>query len=267
VDNMSWKLAGKQLSSRLCLGTVHYPSLAILKEAVFTAQAEVITVSLRRETSAKKAQNSFFDFLKTLRCQLLPNTAGCRVASEAITMAEMAREIFQTNWIKVELVGDDYSLQPDCFELLKACRVLVQRGFDVFPYCTDDLVVCQRLLDCGCHMLMPGVAPIGSGKGILNPYNLAVLRARLPNVNLVIDAGIGKPSHATLALELGFDGILLNTAVALAGNPVQMASAFRHAVIAGRAAFEAGIIPERNTAQPSTVLIDTPFWQQQTITL
>lgn len=259
---MSWNLVGKQLGSRLCLGTVHYPSLAVLKDAVFSAQADVITVSLRRETSIKKDQNNFFNFLNTLNCQLLPNTAGCRLANEAITMAEMAREIFKTHWIKVEVIGDDYSLQPDCFELVNACKILIQKGFEVFPYCTDDLLVCQRLVDCGCRILMPGIAPIGSGKGILNPYNLAVLRARLPNVNLIIDAGIGKPSHAAQAMELGFDGILLNTAIALAGNPVHMANAFRHAVIAGRLAFEAGMMPERNTAQPSTSLIDTPFWQQ-----
>ncbi|MES2142263.1 MAG: thiazole synthase [Pseudomonadota bacterium] len=258
---MSWSLAGRQLTSRLCLGSVHYPSIAILKDAVIASKAEVVTVSLRRETSVTKGENSFFEFVKTLNCHILPNTAGCRLASEAIAMAEMARQIFQTNWIKLEVIGDDYTLQPDSFGLVEASKVLIQKGFEVFPYCTDDLILCQRLVDCGCRILMPGAAPIGSGKGLLNPYNLALLRARLPNITLLVDAGIGKPSHAVQVMELGFDGVLLNTAIALAGNPVQMASAFRDAIIAGRAAFEAVTILERNTAQPSTSLIDTPFWQ------
>jgi len=177
----------------------------------------------------------------------------------------MAREIFQTHWIKLEVIGDDYNLQPDPFELVKAAETLVKKGFEVFPYCTDDLVLCQRLIDCGCRILMPWAAPIGSGKGLINPYALETLRMRLPEATLIVDAGISKPSHAVQAMELGFDAVLLNTAVSLAKHPVQMASAFRDAVIAGRTAFEAGMMFERNIAHPSTSLVDTPFWHQEII--
>jgi thiazole synthase len=197
-----------------------------------------------------------------MNCHLLPNTAGCHHADEAVNLAEMARELFQTNWIKLEVIGDDYNLQPDPFELVKAAAILVKNGFDVFPYCTDDLVVCQRLIDSGCKILMPWAAPIGSGKGIINPYALATLRARLPDITLIVDAGIGKPSQAAGVMEMGFDAVLLNTAVSAARDPVTMAAAFRDAINAGRAAYEAGLMPERNTAHPSTSLIDTPFWHQ-----
>jgi thiazole synthase len=178
-------------------------------------------------------------------------------------MAEMAREIFATNWIKLEVIGDDYNLQPDPVELIKAAKILNQRGFIVFPYCTDDLVICQRLRDCGCEILMPWAAPIGSGRGVLNPYALETLRSRLPDVTLIVDAGIGKPSQAAYVMEMGFDAVLLNSAVALAADPVKMAGAFHDAVKAGRSAFEAGMMPERNMAHPSTALLDTPFWLQE----
>lgn len=258
-----WKLADKILSSRLLLGTAQYPSLEIMKKAIIAAEVDVITVSLRRQLAHKHDAETFWQFIKTLNLHLLPNTAGCGNAQDAITTAEMAREIFSTNWIKLEVIGDDYNLQPDPFELLKAAKILVQRGFEVFPYCTDDLVLCQRLVDCGCQIIMPWAAPIGSGKGILNPYALETLRARLPDITLIVDAGIGKPSHAVQALELGVDGVLLNTAVSLAKNPIQMAMAFRDAVSAGRNAYESGMMPERNFAVPSTSLIDTPFWHQE----
>lgn len=260
-----WQLANKTLTSRFMLGTAQYPSLQIMREAIITAQTKVITVSLKRQSPQEKAGDAFWNVIKELDCHLLPNTAGCHNANDAITTAEMAREIFNTNWIKLEVIGDDYNLQPDIFELVKAAKILIEKGFEVFPYCTDDLVLCQRLIDCGCKILMPWAAPIGSGKGIINPYALEILRARLPNVTLIIDAGIGKPSHAVQAMELGIDGVLLNTAVSLAKNPIQMAAAFRDAVIAGRAAFEAGMMPERNIAHPSTSLLDTPFWQQEKI--
>jgi thiazole synthase len=174
----------------------------------------------------------------------------------------LSRELFDTSWIKLEVIGDDYNLQPDPFELIKAAKTLLTEGFDVFPYCTDDLVLCQKLVDMGCTILMPWAAPIGSGKGLINPYALETLRHRLPKTTLIVDAGIGKPSHAVQVMELGFDGVLLNTAVALANFPIIMATAFRHAAIAGYSAFQAGIMPERNIAHPSTSLIDTPFWHQ-----
>lgn len=258
-----WQLANKICSSRLLLGTAQYPSLELMRDAILTAECNIVTVSLRRQTPQKKGGETFWNYLKELNCDVLPNTAGCRNAADAIMVAEMARDIFQTNWIKLEVIGDDYTLQPDLFELVKAADLLIKKGFEVFPYCTDDLVTCQRLIDCGCRIIMPWAAPIGSGKGLLNPYALAILRERLPDVALIIDAGIGRPSHAVLAMELGFDAVLLNTAVSLAENPVKMATAFRDAVRAGRAAYEAGMMPERNMASASTSLIDTPFWHQE----
>ena len=198
-----------------------------------------------------------------LNCHWLPNTAGCYSAEEAIATAEIARELFHTHWIKLEVIGDDYTLQPDPFELVKAAKILVNSGFEVFPYCTEDFILCQRLLDCGCRILMPWAAPIGSGKGLINSYALSILRERIPEATLIIDAGIGRPSHAVQAMELGFDGVLLNTAISLANHPIQMAQAFRDAVSAGRRAFEAGMMLERNKAYPSTALTDTPFWHQE----
>lgn len=261
-----WKLADKILESRFLLGTAQYPSLQIMRDAIITSKTNVITVSLKRQSSHATGDNVFWDSIKDLNCHVLPNTAGCHNADDAINTAEMAREVFQTNWIKLEVIGDDYNLQPDPFELVKAAKQLIQNGFEVFPYCTDDLVLCQRLIDCGCQILMPWASPIGSGKGIINPYSLETLRARLPHTTLIIDAGIGKPSHAAQAMELGFDGVLLNTAVSLSKHPIQMASAFRDAIIAGRSAFNAGMMLERNMAHPSTSLLDTPFWHQEVVT-
>jgi thiazole synthase len=257
-----WYLAGVNLSSRLLLGTAQYPSLTVLAEAVKASATNVLTVSLKRQLAHDKSDSIFWSYIKKLNKHVLPNTAGCRKAAEAITLAEMARELFETNWIKLEVIGDDYNLQPDPFELVKAAKELVQRGFEVFPYCTDDFVVCQRLLDSGCTILMPGAAPIGSGKGMLNPHALTTLRLRLPHCTLIIDAGIGKPSHALQALEMGYDGVLVNTAIAAAIDPVKMAQAFQLAVEAGRFAYEGGMMAERNMAHPSTALLDTPFWHQ-----
>lgn len=258
-----WHLAERTLSSRLLVGTALYPSLQSMRDAILASKAEVITVSLKRQVAGGARDNSFWNYLQALNCHLLPNTAGCHSAEDAITTAEMAREIFQTHWIKLEVIGDTYNLQPDPFELVKAAKILQARGFEVFPYCTDDLVLCQRLIDVGCRILMPWGAPIGSGKGLINPYALETLRMRLPEVTLIVDAGIGKPSHAAQALELGFDGVLLNTAIAHAHDPVQMAAAFQAGVVAGRLAYEAGMMAARAFAAPSTPLIDTPFWHQE----
>jgi thiazole synthase len=258
-----WLLADKPINSRLLLGTASYPSLEVMTDAIKASNTHVITVSLKRQMPGSSRDDLFWQIIQSLGCHILPNTAGCRDAQTAITTAEMARELFQTSWIKLEVIGDDYSLQPDPFELLKAASELVKRGFEVFPYCTDDLILCQRLIDCGCRILMPWAAPIGSGKGLLNPYALETLRERLPDITLIVDAGIGKPSHATRILELGFDAVLLNTAVACAIQPIIMAEAFAYAVKAGRNAFEAGLMPERLAAQSCTPLIDTPFWHQE----
>lgn len=259
----SWTVYGETLGSRLFLGTARYPSPKILAEAVEASGAEVLTVGMRRQAPSEVGGGSFWERIAGLGRQILPNTAGCHTATEAVTLAEMAREIFGTDWIKLEVTGDDYNLQPDPYGLIDATAQLVERGFKVFPYTTDDLVVCTRLRDLGCEIVMPWGSPIGTGKGLLNPYALETLRARLPDVSLVVDAGIGLPSHAARALELGFDGVLLNTAVARADDPVEMASAFAHAVQAGRIAYRAGAMAESETAEPSTPVVGTPFWHDR----
>jgi len=257
-----WNLTDQTLDSRLLIGTALYPSPAIMQEAIKASGSEVVTVSLRRQNAGQGGGDDFWQLLKSLKLNILPNTAGCHSVKEAITTAQMARELFGTNWIKLEVVGDEYNLQPDPFGLLEATKELISQGFEVFPYCTDDLVLCQKLAEAGCRILMPWGAPIGTGKGLLNPYALKTIRERMPELTLIVDAGIGLPSHAAQALEMGYDGILLNTAVAQANNPVKMAEAFKHSLIAGRAAFEAGAVQEKNLAQPSTPTLGTPFWHQ-----
>lgn len=250
---------GVTLSSRLLLGTALYPSPAILTDAVRASGAEVVTVSLRRESGVARSGQAFWQIIQSLGLRVLPNTAGCHSAAEAVTTAKMAREVFATNWIKLEVIGDHDTLQPDPFGLVEAARILVQDGFQVFPYTTEDLVVADRLLQVGCRVLMPWGAPIGSGRGLNNPYALRSLRRRFADVPMVVDAGIGLPSHAAQAMELGFDAVLLNTAVARAGNPVAMAGAFRQAVEAGRAAFLADPMEARDMASPSTPVFGQPF--------
>lgn len=254
-------LAGTTLSSRLFLGTAQYPSPDILAKAIEAAQPGLLTVSLRRESAAGKGQK-FWEIIKGFNIPVLPNTAGCHSAAEAVTTAEMAREVFGTNWIKLEVIGDDYTLQPDPFGLLEAAETLVGKGFTVFPYMTDDLVLAEKLAAAGCGILMPWGAPIGSGRGLNNPYALKLLRERFPSLTLAVDAGIGAPSHAAAAMEMGYDAVLLNTAVAKAGDPVAMAGAFAKAVEAGRAAYRSGIIAPQESASPSTPLIDKPIWHQ-----
>jgi thiazole synthase len=255
-----WTIAGTQLRSRMLLGTAHYPSLQVLSDAVQASGTEVLTVGLRRLQPESGGGNSFWQRIRTLGCRVLPNTAGCHSAQEAITLAQMAREIFDTPWIKLEVVGDDYTLQPDPFGTVEAARTLAREGFAVFAYTSDDLIVAQRLRDAGCAAIMPGAAPIGTGRGALNPYALSTLRERLPDAVLVVDAGLGRPSHAAQVMEMGFDAVLLNTAVAQAGDPVRMARAFAQAVEAGRSAFESTPMPERQTAQASTPTVGMPFW-------
>lgn len=256
----SWSVYGKTLRSRLFIGSALYPSPRIMLDSIRASGADVVTLSLRRQAPDSKSGDHFWKYIQSSGCLLLPNTAGCHTAQEAVTLAKMSRELFETDWIKLEVIGDDYNLQPDPFGLLEATGQLIQDGFKVFPYCTDDLVLCQRLQDLGCEVLMPWGAPIGTGKGLINPYALEVLRARLPDVNLLVDAGIGKPSDACQAMELGFDGVLLNTAVAQAFDPELMAAAFSDAVSAGRKACAGGMIPSRNLARPSTPVPGTPFW-------
>ena len=195
-----------------------------MEKAIQESGAEVVTTSLRRQSPGTKGGQSIWDRISKLGCHVLPNTAGCHSAHEAVTLAQMSREIFETNWIKLEVTGDEYNLQPNPYELLTATEQLLALEFEVFAYCTDDLVVCQRLYNLGCEVIMPWGSPIGTGKGLINTYALETLRDRLPGAKLLVDAGIGLPSHAATALELGFDGVLVNTAVATADDPVAMAN-------------------------------------------
>lgn len=257
----AFHIADVALNSRFFLGTASYPSPQILQQAITASGAEVVTVGLKRQMAAGGAgtQNDFYAMIRACGARLLPNTAGCRSAREAITLAQMARELFGTHWIKLEVVGDEHTLQPDPFELITATTELVRDGFEVFPYCTDDLVSCQRLLDAGCRILMPWGAPIGSGQGLVNPYALRTLRARLPGVPLIVDAGIGSPADAVQAMELGYDAVLLNSAVAHARDPVQMARAFKLGIESGRLAYEAGIMAQQDMAVASTPVTGRPF--------
>lgn len=260
----AWNIADTAVNSRLLIGTALYPSPAIMQDALRASSASIATVSLRRQNPSAGSGNDFWNLLKTLPLRLLPNTAGCHSAKEAITTAQMARELFDTHWIKLEVIGDDYNLQPDPYALLEACKELISQGFEVFPYCTDDLVVCEKLVEAGCRIIMPWGAPIGTGKGLLNPYALQTLRERLKDITLIVDAGIGAPSHAARVMEMGFDGVLLNTAIAKSISPVNMAQAFAKAIEGGRLAYEAGLMPERSLAQPSTPTLGTPFWHHET---
>ncbi|MCP5280189.1 MAG: thiazole synthase [Rhodoferax sp.] len=256
---MTFPIADLVLQSRFFLGTAGYPSPAVLQQAIAASGAEVVTVGLKRQLAHGSPPGDFYARIRASGARLLPNTAGCRTAAEAVVLAQMARELFDTHWIKLEVVGDEYTLQPDPFELVQAASTLVREGFEVFPYCTDDLVTCQRLLDAGCRILMPWGAPIGSGQGLLNPYALRQLRARLPDVPLIVDAGIGSPRDAVQALELGMDAVLLNSAVAQAHDPVLMARAFRLGIEAGRLAWEAGIMARQDMAVATTPVTGRPF--------
>ncbi|MCK0196543.1 thiazole synthase [Ancylobacter sp. 6x-1] len=243
---------GTQVSSRLLLGTAQYPSPAILADAIRASGSQIVTVSLRRESGVSKAGQSFWSLIKDLGVKVLPNTAGCKTVKEAVTTAQMARELFGTPWVKLEVIGEDDTLQPDVFGLVEAARILCRDGFEVFPYTTEDLVVAEKLVSAGCEVLMPWGAPIGSGRGLNNPYGLRSMRAHFPRIPLVVDAGIGLPSHAAAAMELGYDAVLLNTAVAKAGDPARMARAFARAIEAGREAFVADPMEARDMAAPST---------------
>jgi thiazole synthase len=248
-----------EMESRLILGTALYPSPAVLAEAVRASAVEMVTVSLRRESAERRDGQAFWNLIRELGVKVLPNTAGCHTVKEAVTTAQMAREVFDTNWVKLEVIGEHDSLQPDLFGLVEAARLLTEEGFQVFPYTTEDLVAAERLVEAGCRVLMPWGAPIGSGLGLNNLYGLRSLRAHFPDIPLVVDAGLGLPSHAAAAMELGYDAVLLNTAVAKAGDPAAMAAAFAEGVRAGRLAFEADPMEPRDMAAPSTPVIGKAF--------
>jgi thiazole synthase len=253
-------LYGQAFASRIMVGTALYPSPAIMQDAIRAAGSELVTVSVRRESAGSGTGAAFWSLIRELGVAVLPNTAGCRTVREAVTTARLARELFDTPRIKLEVIADEETLQPDVVGLVEAAAILVKDGFEVFPYTTEDLGVAQRLVEAGCRVVMPWAAPIGSARGITNRKALELMRQRLPDVALVVDAGLGAPSHAAEAMEIGFDAILLNTAIAKAEDPVAMAKAFRLAVEAGCLAREAGLMTPRDFASPSTPVIGTPFW-------
>ena len=245
------ELGGKEYRSRLILGTSHYPNPKIMVDALQESGTEMVTVSIRRLNISDKEAGSILDYIDRDRYDLLPNTAGCYTARDAVLTAELAREALEVDRVKVEVIGEEDTLLPDVEELLKACNQLVRLGFQVFPYCNDDLITCMKLQDMGCAAVMPLASPIGSGMGIRNPYSLKMIREKI-SIPMIIDAGIGTASDATLAMELGADAILLNTAVSGAHHPVQMAGAMKLAVEGGRLARLAGRIPTRLYAKASS---------------
>jgi thiazole synthase len=242
-------IAGTRLGSRLLLGTGGFPSLELMAEAIAASGSELVTVALRRVDPT--ARGSLVDVLADAGVRLLPNTAGCHTARDAVMTARMAREAFGTDWVKLEVIGDEDTLLPDAPELLRAAEELLEDGFVVLPYTTDDPVLARRLADLGCAAVMPLGSPIGSGMGIRNPYNIALIREAV-DVPVVLDAGIGTASDAALAMELGCDAVMAASAISRAQDPVAMARAMRAAVSAGRLAHGAGRIPRRHYATPST---------------
>jgi thiazole synthase len=242
-------IAGKSFGSRLMIGSSRYPNQQVMLDAIEASGAEIVTVAVRR-VSLEGGGEGLYDVLGG-RYHLLPNTAGCYTARDAVLTAQLAREALETDWVKLEVIGDDETLFPDAVELLRAAEDLVRDKFIVLPYCNDDPITCRKLEDIGCAAVMPLAAPIGSGMGIRNPYNLRIIREQC-SVPVIVDAGVGTASDAAVALELGCDGILLNSAIAGARDPVKMARAMRLAVEAGRLAFESGRIPRRLYATAST---------------
>jgi thiazole synthase len=243
------RIAGRDFGSRLFLGTAGYPNQQIMLDALKASGAEIVTVSIRR-ISLQGYAESMVDLIGG-RYHLLPNTAGCETVKDAVLTAQLAREALETSWVKLELIGDRETLYPDVTQLVEAAEQLVEDGFVVLPYCNDDPVTCRKLADVGCGAVMPLGAPIGTGLGICNPHMIELI-CRASPVPVILDAGIGTASDAALALELGCDGVLLNTAIAKARDPVRMAGAMRAAVDAGRAARLAGRIPKRTHAEASS---------------
>jgi thiazole synthase len=245
-------IAGREFKSRLILGSGKYESFELMTKSLEAAETDIVTVAVRRVNLTDRSKESLLDFIDTKRYHILPNTAGCYSANEAIRTAMLAREVLDNNWIKLEVIGDEKTLFPDNQGLLEATEVLVKEGFVVLPYLNDDLIVARRLVDAGAAAIMPLAAPIGSGLGIQNFTNLRILREKITEVPLIVDAGVGTASDATLAMELGVDGILMNTGIAGARDPIAMAQAMNHAVKAGRLAFKAGRIQKKLYASASS---------------
>ncbi len=244
-------IAGKAFQSRLIVGTGKYKSGAETQAAIEASGAEVVTVAVRR-VNLDRSKESLLDYIDPQRYFLLPNTAGCYTAEEAIRAARLGREVGLSDWVKIEVIGDQATLYPDVHATVEATRILVKEGFTVLPYTSDDVVFARRLIDVGAAAVMPLAAPIGSGLGIQNRATLQILRERITEVPLIVDAGVGTASDAALAMEMGADGVLMNTAIAAAENPILMAEAMQHAVLAGRQAYVAGRMPRRLYATASS---------------
>jgi thiazole synthase len=244
-------IAGRQFSSRLIVGTGKYKSGQETARAIEASGAEMVTVAVRR-VNLDRSKESLLDFIDPKKYFLLPNTAGCYTADEAIRAARLGREVGLSDWVKIEVIGDEKTLYPDVQATIEATRILVKEGFTVLPYTSDDIVVAKRLLDAGASAIMPLGAPIGSGMGIQNTANIQILREMITEVPLIVDAGVGTASDAAIAMELGADAVLMNSGIAHAENPVMMAEAMKHAVIAGRAAYLAGRMPRKLYATASS---------------
>ena len=247
----SFIIAGRQFQSRLIVGTGKYKSGQETARAIEASGAEMVTVAVRR-VNLDRSKESLLDFIDPQKYFLLPNTAGCYTAEEAIRAARLGREVGLSDWVKIEVIGDQKTLYPDVQATIEATRVLVKEGFTVLPYTSDDIVVAKRLLDAGASAIMPLGAPIGSGMGIQNTANIQILREMITEVPLIVDAGVGTASDAAIAMELGADAVLMNSGIAHAENPVLMAEAMKHAVIAGRAAYLAGRMPRKLYATASS---------------
>ncbi|MGH9435691.1 MAG: thiazole synthase, partial [Terriglobia bacterium] len=253
-DNDTFKIAGKQFGSRLIVGTGKYASFQQMARAHAASGAEIVTVAVRRVNLSDRSKESLLDYIDREKFFILPNTAGCYNAGEAIRAARLGKEAGLSNWIKLEVIGDEKTLFPDNFELLKATEVLAGEGFVVLPYTNDDLVCARRLIDAGAAAIMPLGAPIGSGLGIQNPANIRILREMLGDFPIILDAGVGAASDAAVAMELGADAVLMNTGIAGAADPILMAQAMKHAILAGRESYLAGRIPKKLYAAASSPL-------------
>jgi len=254
MENDVLRIAGREFRSRLIVGTGKYRSFQEMVRAHEASGAEIVTVAVRRVNLTDKSKESLLDYIDRKKYFILPNTAGCYTGEEAIRTARLAREVGLSNWIKLEVIGDEKTLFPDNFELVKATEILVKEGFVVMPYTNDDLIAARRLIDAGAAAVMPLAAPIGSGLGIQNPANLRILREMITEVPLIVDAGVGTASDAAIAMELGADAVLMNTGIAGAQDAVLMAEAMKHAVVAGRQAYLAGRIPKKLYASASSPL-------------
>jgi thiazole synthase len=254
MDNDVLRIAGREFHSRLIIGTGKYKSFQEMARAHEASGAEMVTVAVRRVNLTDRSKESLLDYVDRKKFFILPNTAGCYTGDEAIRTARLAREVGLSDWIKLEVIGDEKTLFPDNFELVRATEILVKEGFVVLPYTNDDLISARRLIDAGAAAVMPLGAPIGSGLGIQNPANIRILREMITSVPLILDAGVGTASDATIAMELGADAVLMNTGIAGAQDPILMAQAMQHAVIAGRQAYLAGRMQKKLYAAASSPL-------------